>query len=65
MAEELIEQECDCTDGLVDFVCTNCNGTGEGSKDGSLCSICHGDGEMEEFCDCSLGQSRKWDLREK
>ena len=43
---------CDiCDDGLVDVICSNCGGSGEGYADGTTCSICHGRCEVRDECD--------------
>lgn len=31
-----------------DEICVNCNGSGEGSHDGSICSVCGGDGVIKD-----------------
>lgn len=36
------EHDAECDDGL----CSDCNGSGEGSYDGARCATCHGWGEV-------------------
>ena len=49
---------CDlCDGGLVEIICSNCGGSGEGYADGTMCSVCHGRGEVRDECDnrCECG----------
>ncbi len=48
--------ECQTCDdhGVVENYCSACNGSGEGSYDGSICSQCHGSGiELISCPDCN------------
>ncbi len=36
--------ECDGTGQVEDLICPQCNGSGEGMHDGTVCSFCHGTG---------------------
>lgn len=53
MAEETCEE---CENGLITETCVSCNGSGEGSFDGSTCSDCHGIGNSTYLCSCEKGQ---------
>ena len=40
--------------GWQEFTCGDCNGSGEGSYDGSTCSSCKGQGAVTDICeDCN------------
>ena len=39
-----------CENELVEFTCDMCNGSGEGSHDGSTCNFCRGTGATFEKC---------------
>ena len=42
---------CDlCDGGLVEIICSNCGGSGEGYADGTTCSVCHG--RSVRFVEC-------------
>ena len=47
-----ITQPClHCEDGIQEYWCYKCNGSGEGMSDGYNCSDCHGWGSREVECD--------------
>ena len=59
--ELLIEcrnQECD--EGKQDWICTSCNGSGEGNYDGSRCSSCGGGGASTIDCEECDGRGSVW-----
>ena len=41
--------------GVITCICTNCNGSGESSADGTICKDCKGEGELEEVCHTCQG----------
>jgi len=49
-----------CEDaGYTHELCTHCNGSGEGSYDGSRCPVCGGWGQMSVKCSCKE-EKIKW-----
>jgi len=45
-------ENCDTCEntGIMQELCDNCSGSGEGQYDGSTCIICKGSGEREMEC---------------
>ena len=50
-------KECDrCRGaGIRDYICEYCNGSGEGMRAGSKCTVCHGMGGYTSTCEICLG----------
>lgn len=45
----------DCEDtGKIEDLCSECNGSGEGMYDGSVCRNCKGSGVELFDCDCDI-----------
>ena len=57
MKEEIFEEGCpDCEGtGAEEHICAFCNGSGEGSYDGSGCRMCNGRGVMVFECSTCHG----------
>ena len=48
-----------CEDGLLEYVCNPCSGTGEGQYGDSTCPNCKGTGIDPEYCSCKKGDKRR------
>lgn len=40
----------DCEDGVREYLCSTCNGSGEGPADGTRCWFCKGPGVFTKSC---------------